>query len=67
MKPVNKPNLGRQPLGPLIKSSLAAFVQKREPDELVIVHHYTDTRTKLQLEVERRSSTLGLSFERIVL
>lgn len=40
---------------------------KREPNEYVIVHHVTDLPNHLQLEVERRSTTLGIWFERIII
>ena len=44
------------------------FIAKREPNEVIVIHHVTcDTPQRLQLEVERRSKTLGIAFERIVI
>ena len=56
---------GHQPISTAMKSALAAMVEKREPNEIIVVHHYTDSRDQLQLEVERRSDELGIKFERI--
>jgi hypothetical protein len=46
---------------------LGALLAPREPGEVIVIHHVTDTRHKLQLEVERRGPTLGIKFERVVL
>lgn len=59
-------DLGQQPRSPTMKQMLAEIVGKREPEEIVVIHHYTDRKSGLQLEVERRSETLGIHFERIV-
>ena len=46
---------------------LAQLIEKRHSDEQIIIHHVTDTVQFLQLEVERRSKALGITFERIIL
>ena len=47
---------------------LAQLITKREPNEVIVIHHITcDTPHRLQLEVERRSQFCGIAFERIVL
>ncbi len=47
---------------------LTPLVVKREPNEVIVIHHVTqDTPYRLQVEVERQSKTLGVAFERIVL
>lgn len=46
--------------------ALAALVPLREPNETIVVHHFTDSPARLQLEIERRSRTLGITFERFV-
>lgn len=60
-------NRGFQPLSTSLRQALASLIERREPDELIVVHHATDHRGFLQLEVERRSRTLGIAFERRVL
>ena len=46
---------------------LAGLMTKRSPEEIIVVHHITDTHYKLQLEIERRCPVFGIKFERIVL
>jgi hypothetical protein len=60
-------NVGFQPLSPTLRDLLNNSIIKREPEEEIVVHHMTDTKDFLQLEVERRSKQLGFSFERIVI
>lgn len=59
-------NLGSQALRSQ-QLLLAALVTKRCDDEIIVIHHVTDTTYKLQLEVERRSKEFGIKFERIIL
>lgn len=61
-----KKHLGWKP-SEFLMPGLTALISKREPDEVIIVHHYADNIDALQLEVERQSKTLGLAFERIIL
>ena len=51
--------------GSPLQNALAALVEKRDPSEIVVVHHYTDNVKYLQLEIERRSKVNGIKFERI--
>lgn len=67
MKQFKRYNVGQQPRSQLLKTMLIDQVNKRHPDEVVVIHHFTDTEDRLQLEVERRSKTLGITFERIFL
>jgi hypothetical protein len=53
-------------MNPMMRELLATLIPKREPAELIIVHHVTDLPNKLQLEYERRSSTLGIDFGRLI-
>ena len=46
---------------------LATLLPKRSPDEVIVIHHVTDTFYKLQLEVERRCPIHGVKFERVIL
>lgn len=62
-----RPNLGFQPLSPALRQILSAGIAKREEGERVIVHHVTDSRGSLQVEVERNGPTLGVAFERIIM
>ena len=55
---------GQQPFNPVLRAALANLLEKREPNEVIVIHHFTDTKKFLQLEVERRSTTLGIAFER---
>ncbi len=56
---------GNRPTCKPLRETLAALVPKREPEEVIVVHHYTDDGVRLRLEVERRSITLGIKFERV--
>jgi hypothetical protein len=51
---VMKLELGRQPKHPRLKQALADLTLPGDDVTHVIVHHYTDTLDKLQLEVETR-------------
>lgn len=64
---MNTKELGRQPKSRVLRAALADLVPKREPNELIVVHHYTDIRQSIQLEIERRSETLGIQFNRVLL
>lgn len=57
--------LGVRPFHPLMRSVLSTLVCPRSDDDEIIVHHYIDTPHLLQLEVELRSPTLGIAFERV--
>jgi hypothetical protein len=46
---------------------LATLLSKRSPDEVIVIHHVTDTAYMLQLEVERRCPIHGIKFERVIL
>lgn len=61
------PSIGRQPtrIEQLLISN--TLVTKRTPEEVIVVHHLTDARYKVQLEIERRCPVNGIKFERIVL
>ena len=63
MKP--RHNTGQQPQSQCMKTHLATLVPLREPGEQIIIHHYTDSVNALQMEVERRSTILGILFERM--
>lgn len=65
-KRLSTPNLGHQPKSKPLRTQLALLVEKREPDEQIIVHHFTDTSTSIQLEYERRSGLLGVTFGRLI-
>jgi hypothetical protein len=41
------------------------LIKKREKKEVIIIHYIMDTYRHVQLEIERRSPTLGIKFERI--
>jgi hypothetical protein len=60
-----KHNLGAQPRSVTVKALLTSLIERREPQEVIVVHHYIDKMDVLQLEVERRSTTLGVHFERV--
>lgn len=47
--------------------ALSVLVPLRETGETIIVHHFADSPASLQLEIERRSKTLGITFERVVI
>ena len=55
--------IGTQPLSGPMKQALASLVPSN--GEQVIVHHYTDSRSSIQLEIERRGDVV--SFERLIL
>lgn len=64
---MERKELGRQPRSKVLRAALARLIEKREPAELIVVHHYTDTSASIQLEYERRSEILGIQFGRLLL
>ena len=44
---------------------LATLIPRRSPEEVLVLHHVTDTPTKLQIELERRCPVNGVKFERV--
>lgn len=60
-------NYGQQPRSDAMQELLAGCVSKRELNEIVVVHHYTDVSSKLQLEIERRSDQFDICFERLII
>lgn len=46
---------------------LQQLLTKRSKEEIIIIHHVTDTPYRLQLEVERRCPIFGIKFERVIL
>ncbi len=59
----NVRDLGQQPCSQSMRNSLQSLVEKREPSEQIIIHHYADRKDGLLLVIERRSISLGLKFE----
>ena len=55
--------LGQQPRAATMRRHLESLVEKREPSEQIIIHHYADRKDGLLLVIERRSISLGLKFE----
>jgi hypothetical protein len=64
---LDRRDLGTQPRSEAMRQLLCSAVIPREPKEVIVIHHYADKITHLQLEVERRSETLGIAFERLIL
>lgn len=60
-------NLGFQPRSVNLRKRINDSFTKREPNEVVIVHHIIDSQIVVQYEIERRSETLGILFERVVI
>ena len=59
----NVRDLGQQPSSKAMREILVKSVEKREPSEQIIIHHYADRKDGLLLVIERRSISLGLKFE----
>lgn len=60
-------SLGQRPTSQAMKKQLAKAVSKRADDEMIIVHHYADRVDGLLLVLERRSASMGLKFENLVI
>jgi hypothetical protein len=58
-------NTGSQIYSPWLHNVISNNIEKREPDEIIIVHHFTDRKGTAQYEIERRSKICGITFERI--
>ena len=59
----NVRDLGQQASSKAMREILVKSVEKREPDEQIVIHHYADRKDGLLLVIERRSISLGLKFE----
>jgi hypothetical protein len=55
------------PRAPILQKAIADLIEKREPNEVIRVHHVQHFDTHLQVEIERDSKVLGFSFERMEL
>lgn len=55
------------PHAPALQKKLAELIDKRESDEMIVVHHVEDFITYTRISFERRSKILGFSFEHIEL
>lgn len=64
MKRLN--DTGRQPKSAALRIGMAKMVPPKYENETIVVHHYTDRKDSIQLEVERRTPQ-GMFFERIIL
>lgn len=58
-------NLGHRIKSDWLRYVMSSIIDKREPLE-EIIHHYTDRKDRIQLEVERRSRIYGIKLQRIV-
>lgn len=63
-----KAKLGWEPtMSQQLMLSSFFFPERRSSEEKVIIHHVIDTPHLLQMEVERRCPTHGITFERRVI
>jgi hypothetical protein len=63
---MHKRNVGKQATRSQ-QLMLQTLIPKRSVNEVIVIHHVTDTHYKLQLEIERRCPVNGIKFERVIL
>ena len=56
-----------QPRAQSLRLGIDSVIEKREPNETIVVHYVTDFSTHAQYEVERRSTILGITFDRVII
>lgn len=63
----NVRDLGQQASSKAMREILVKSVEKREPSEQIIIHHYADRKDGLLLVLERNSPLFGLKFQNLVI